>query len=416
MANDYNVRILTMHTRADLAAEIATIESYVEAVPRVLAKASQRLLRVERLGATEAMILKQELLALDGDALISPQVYLGDHTATTDALIFASLRQIRELARRLGALPLPPLQALAEQLVAVIDAAEPNERAALTIAGVRFAWGVRSYVMGILNVTPDSFSADGLADVASALAQAQRFADEGADIIDIGGESTRPGARPITITEELRRVVPVVALIARELALPISVDTYHAEVAAAALDAGAHMINDVWGLRRPEGGWNEPLAALVAARAVPLVLMHNRRASPSAGVHGGHYAAITYADLLGEVIGGLRACVAYAAAQGIPRERLIVDPGLGFGKTPAQNLTLMRRLGELRSIGLPILVGASRKSFIGLPLDLPAQARDEGTAATTALAIQAGADIVRVHNVLMNVRAARIADAITRVS
>jgi dihydropteroate synthase len=414
MASDYNVRILAMHSRADLAAEIATIESYAEAVPRVLAKASHRLLRVERLGATEAMILKQELLALDGDALISPTVYLGDRTATTDALIFASLRQIQELARRLGALPLPPLQALAEQLVATIAAAEPDERAALTIAGVRFAWGARSYVMGILNVTPDSFSADGLADVATALAQAQRFADEGADIIDIGGESTRPGARPIMLAEELRRVVPVVAEIARNLALPISVDTYHAEVAAAALDAGAHMINDVWGLRRPEGGWNEPLAALIAARAVPLVLMHNRRASPNIGAHGGHYAAVAYHDLLGEIIGGLRECVAYAEAQGIPRERLIIDPGLGFGKTPAQNLTLMRRLGELRCIGLPLLVGASRKSFIGLPLDLPPQARDEGTAATTALAIQSGADIVRVHNVLMNVRAARIADAITR--
>lgn len=414
MANDYNVRILTMHARADLAAEIATIASSAEAVPRVLAKASQRLLRVERLGATEAMLLKQELLALSADALISPTVYLDDHTATTDALIFASLRQIQELADRLGALPLPPVQALAAQLVAVIGAAEPDERATLMIGGVRFAWGARSYLMGILNVTPDSFSADGLADAATALAQAQRFADEGADIIDIGGESTRPGARPITIAEELRRVVPVVALIARTLALPISVDTYHAEVAAAALDAGAHMINDVWGLRRPEGGWNEPLAALVAARAVPLVLMHNRRASPNIGAHGGHYASVAYHDLLGEVIGGLRECVAYAEAQGIPRERLIVDPGLGFGKTPAQNLVLMRRLGELRSIGLPLLVGASRKSFIGLPLDLPPQARDEGTAATTALAIQAGADIVRVHNVLMNVRAARIADAITR--
>ncbi len=144
------------------------------------------------------------------------------------------------------------------------------------------------------------------------------------------------------------------------------------------------------------------------------MLTHNRRAAPSASAHGGHYAAVTYHDLLGEVIGGLRASVAYAEAQGIPRDRLIIDPGLGFGKTPAQNLTLLRRLGQLRSIGLPLLVGASRKSFIGLPLDLPPQERDEGTAATTALSVQAGADIIRVHNVKLNVRAARIADAVAR--
>jgi dihydropteroate synthase len=290
---------------------------------------------------------------------------------------------------------------------------------ALDLGTSRLEWGVRTYVMGIINVTPDSFSADGLAQpgadiAAAALEQASRAAAEGADILDIGGESTRPGAQPIGVDEELQRVLPAVTIVAHEVALPISIDTYHAEVAAAALDAGASLINDIWGLRTPEGGWNEPLAALAARRGSAIVLMHNRRAQATFGAIGGHYQAVEYDDLLGQIIAELRERVAFAESRGIPRHRIIVDPGLGFGKTPAQNLVLMRRLAELRTLDLPFMVGASRKSFIGLPLGLPPAERDEGTAATTALAIAAGADIVRVHNVRMNVRAARTADSIVR--
>jgi dihydropteroate synthase len=290
----------------------------------------------------------------------------------------------------------------------------------LDLGQTRLEWGARTYLMAIINVTPDSFSADGLAQpgadvAAAALEQARRAAAEGADLLDIGGESTRPGAQPIGVEEELRRVLPALRAIRSEVALPISIDTYHAEVAAAALNTGAQLINDIWGLRTPDGGWNEPLAALVAQRGAPIVLMHNRRAQPTLGTLGGHYQAVEYADLLGEIIADLHERVAFAESRGIPRARIIADPGLGFGKTPAQNLELMRRLSELRSLSLPLLVGASRKSFIGLPLGLPPGERDEGTAATTALAIAAGADIVRVHNVKLNLRAARISDAILRV-
>jgi dihydropteroate synthase len=420
MEHRYNTRFLALDSPADLEAEIRTIESYAEAVPRVLLKGSHRLLRAERLPAAAAMILKQELLALDGDALISPAVYLGDRDATTDALIFATLRQLADLARRCRALPLPALQALAAEIEDLLRADAPAGRGVLSVGGQQLGWGARTYVMGIVNATPDSFSADGLAQPgadlpAAALERARRCADEGADLIDVGGESTRPGARPLAIDEELRRVVPAVVAIAAELALPISVDTYHAEVAAAALDAGADMINDVWGLRTPDGNWNEQLAALAADRGVPIVLMHNRRARPATGAIGDHYRAVEYRDLLGEVIGGLREQVAYAISCGIRREQIIVDPGLGFGKTPEQNLVLLRRLSEFRSLGLLLLLGASRKSFVGLPLSLPPEERDEGTAATTALAVRAGADIVRVHNVQMNVRAARVADAVVRV-
>jgi dihydropteroate synthase len=297
--------------------------------------------------------------------------------------------------------------------------AEASERGALELGGHTLEWGTRTYVMGIINVTPDSFSADGLArpgadPAAAALEQARRFADEGADLLDVGGESTRPGAQPVAREEELRRVVPAVRALAEHVPLPVSVDTYHAEVAEAALDAGAHWVNDIWGLRLPEGGWNEPLARLVAARGVPIILMHNRRAQAQVGALGGHYPEVVYADLVAEVVAGLEESVAFAESCGIPRGRIVVDPGIGFGKTPRQNLVLLRRLGELRRLGLPLLLGTSRKSFIGLTLNLAPHQRDEGTAATTALGIQAGADIVRVHNVQMNVRAARVADAICR--
>lgn len=297
--------------------------------------------------------------------------------------------------------------------------AEPSPAPALTIGNKQFVWGTRTYIMAIINVTPDSFSADGLAQpganiAADALDQARRAAAEGADIIDIGGESTRPGAEPIGIEEELRRVLPTIRAIASEITLPISIDTYHAEVAAAALATGAHLINDIWGLRTPNGSWNTPLARLVAAQGAPIVLMHNRRAQATVGTLGGHYRDVVYTDLLGDIIAELSESVAYAEAQGIARANILADPGIGFGKTPNQNLELVRRLPDLQTLKLPLLIGASRKSFIGLPLGLAPQERDEGTAAVTALAIAAGADIVRVHNVQMNVRAARITDAIMR--
>lgn len=418
MTHLYNARFLNPHAMNDLASELATIETYAEALPRLVAKASHRLIRIEQIGATEAMILKQELLALGGDALISPAIYLGQRDGTTDAIIFASRRQLDSFVHRCTLFPLEGLQRLADEIQTLLHT-ESADRGTLKLAEHTWTWGARTYIMGIINCTPDSFSADGLLqpgiDTAeTALAQAQRLVHEGADIIDIGGESTRPGASIVSPDEERQRIIAAISAIAATLPIPISVDSYHAEVVAAALDAGAHLINDVWGLRTPDGTWNEPLAALAHERAVPIILMHNRRASHSSGTIGGHYPTVAYNDLLGDIIAGLRDRIEYALSHGIPREHIIVDPGLGFGKTPEQNMLLLRRLHELQSLGFPLLIGASRKSFIGLPLSLPPQARDEGTAAVTALAIQAGADIIRVHNVQMNLRAARLTDAIVR--
>ena len=288
----------------------------------------------------------------------------------------------------------------------------------LKVANRTFAWGARTYVMGILNITPDSFSGDGLADgndyVTAALAQAHDFAQAGADILDVGGESTRPGAEPVNAEEEKARVLPVIKAIASELNLPISIDSYKAEVVDAALNASAHLVNDVWGLRA-----DTELAALVAARNVPIILMHNRSNPVNADLRerlGGRYVGVEYENLIEDVKRELMDSVTIAKDAGINDEMIILDPGIGFGKTVEQNLELLDRCGEIRELGYPLLVGPSRKSFIGYTLDLPPDRRVEGTAAAVAVAIARGADIVRVHDVQVMARVAKMTDAITRRS
>jgi dihydropteroate synthase len=271
----------------------------------------------------------------------------------------------------------------------------------LTIGSATFAWGARTFVMGILNVTPDSFSGDGLlvaADpVDAAVAQARRMVADGADILDVGGASSRPGHAPVPPGEETARVVPVLRAVAAALPdTPLSVDTTSPAVAAAALDAGAAMLNDIWGVAE-----NTAMVRLAAERGVPIVLMHNR-------------AEARYRNVVAEVIEDLQRALDRALDAGVAWDRLIVDPGFGFGKTPDHNLALLEDLGALAVLGRPVLLGTSRKSTLGKLLDLPADQRVEATAATTALGIAAGVDIVRVHDVLENVRAARVADAILR--
>ncbi|MBP6789612.1 MAG: dihydropteroate synthase [Candidatus Promineofilum sp.] len=286
-----------------------------------------------------------------------------------------------------------------------------------------FQWGQRTYVMGIINVTPDSFSGDGVATVvadppprevvARAVDQARQFLADGADILDVGGESTRPGSVPVSAEEELARVLPVVR--ALRAALPeatISVDTYRAAVAAAALDSGADWINDVWGLRM-----DPHMAALAAARGCPVVIMHNRSKPKDVAQEqrlGGRYVGIRYTELITDIARELAEQMAIAFAAGVREEQIILDPGIGFGKTVEQNLELLDRLGELKALGRPLLIGPSRKSFIGYTLDLPPEDRVEGTAAAVAIGIDRGADIVRVHDVRAIARVARMTDRIVR--
>ena len=278
-------------------------------------------------------------------------------------------------------------------------------RGVMQIGPRAFAWGSRTYIMGVINVSPESFSGDGLRDPAEAVEQARRFIAEGADILDVGGQSTRPGPKKteagfeeITAGEEIRRVVPVIEGIRRELPeAPISVDTYKPAVARAALAAGAHLLNDVMGFRR------EPALARIAAEAhVPVVVMHNQRGGASG-------------DVIATIQEGLRASMRIAEDAGIPRGAVIVDPGFGFGWTPEQNIEILRRLRELETLGAPILVGTSRKSTVGIALGgAPVERRIFGTAATVALAIANGADIVRVHDVAEMAQVTRVADAIVR--
>lgn len=281
---------------------------------------------------------------------------------------------------------------------------------------IAFAWGQRTYVMGILNVTPDSFSGDGLGGggtaVAHAVAQAKQFVADGADILDIGGESTRPGSQPISASEEMVRVVPVIKAVRQAVDVPISIDTYRAAVAEAALAAGADWVNDVWGLRMdPE------MARLVADARCPVVIMHNRSRPKDVAQEaalGGRYIGVEYDDLIADVQRELAESVALAHAAGVGDAQIILDPGIGFGKTVSQNLQLLNQLDQFKTMGYPILVGTSRKSFIGYTLDLPPDQRMAGTAATVAIGIDRGADIVRVHDVAAMTQVARMTDQLVR--
>ena len=266
----------------------------------------------------------------------------------------------------------------------------------------QFDWGTRTFLMGIVNVSPDSFAGDGVDTVQAAVELAAHMVQDGADIIDVGGESTRPGSAPIPLREELSRVVPVVQAIRRQTNAPLSVDTYKYEVAQASLDEGADILNDIWGLKK------EPRLADLAARyGAAMVLMSNQRdVSP---LHD-----VVFDDIVRVVLDDLTRATREAVARGVPADRLIIDPGIGFGKTQPQNVALLTRLRELKTLGFPLLVGTSRKSVLGYLLDLPASERIEATAATVALAIERGADIVRVHDVKQMRRVCRVADAIVR--
>jgi dihydropteroate synthase len=287
----------------------------------------------------------------------------------------------------------------------------------LQIGNHIFDWGSRTYVMGILNITPDSFSGDGILakgdSVRAALDQARQFLADGADILDVGGESTRPGSQPVGADEEIERVIPVIEAVAREFpdAL-VSIDTYKARVAEAAFRAGAQLLNDVWALRA-----DPDLASVAAANGAPVILMHNRSSPASVEVReqlGNAYFGSAYDDLMEDIQRELLASVDLAVRAGVQETRILLDPGIGFGKTREHNLELIDRLGEIRSLGYPVLLGPSRKSFIGFTLDLPPDQRVEGTAATVAIGIARGADIIRVHDVREMARVAKMTDAIVR--
>ena len=260
-----------------------------------------------------------------------------------------------------------------------------------------FELGKRTYIMGILNVTPDSFSDGGkFNNIEMAIAHAKEMVAEGVDIIDIGGESTRPNHTVVGEEEEIKRVVPIIAALSKEIDIPISIDTYKGRVAECAIAAGAALINDVWGFKK------DPYMAKVAAKyGVPCCLMHNRDNTD-------------YNNLIEDILEDLQGCIDIALKAGVKEENIILDPGIGFGKTYEQNLAAMNKLEDLRKLGYSVLLGTSRKSMIGNALNLPVNERVEGTIATTVMGIMKGCDFVRVHDIKENKRAAIMTDAIVR--
>ncbi len=395
----FGIRLIEPRSLADIAAEMDAIGCDPRARDILVPKAQTCLLRVDGVSRNGANVLKQEMLARDGDAVLPSEAALGGPQRVS-VLLIGTHRQFRSLCRHFTR---EPQSFGLSDLAAAIDAALKGyrgERLGVTRCGeLTLEWGTRTYVMGILNVTPDSFARDGVgSDVAAAVARALQLVDEGADVLDVGGESTRPGSEPVDEAEELRRVLPVLRALAGEIGVPISIDTYRARVAEAALEAGAAMINDISGLSK-----DPHLARMAAERRAPLVVSHYRPFGQS-----------DYRDLMGEVTAELKANLQRALEAGVLEENVILDPGIGFGKKAAHSLELIGRLGELRIFGRPLLVGPSRKSFLGRLLELPVEERLEGTAASVALAIGRGADMVRVHDVGPMARVARVADAIAR--
>jgi dihydropteroate synthase len=360
-------------------------------VVRVAPQARGRVVRLDALAPRFVDLLEREMLAVGGEAAVG----------RASAILFGAPEHFEALAARLAEGP-AGARTLGRELAAGLAAWE-RRSFSLRLGGRVLELGGRTAVMGIVNVTPDSFS-DGGAHFAAgaAVEHGLRLAAEGADILDVGGESTRPGAEPVPAAEELRRVLPVVEALAARAGVPVSVDTTKAEVAEAALAAGAVMVNDVSALR-----FDPRLGAVAAAAGAALVVMHMR------GEPRTMQEAPAYGNLLAEVVAGLREGVARALAAGVDPERILVDPGIGFGKTAEHNLELLARLGELAVLGRPLVVGPSRKAFIGRVLGgAPPGERLEGTIAAACLAAERGAHLLRVHDVAAVRRGLAMADAI----
>ncbi len=393
------VRVLSLRSVEEAEKALREIGAHEAGVEIMTPKAQLRVVKITDLDPRAANILKQEMLARGGEAVLSADAYHLKDGKTT-ALAIGTLKQFADVVPKLGKQPFG-LKELSRKLKVALDAYE-SQPPALPVAGRLLDLAARTYVMGVVNVTPDSFSDGGEHfGVEAAVAHAKRLIEEGADIIDIGGESTRPGADPVPVEEEIARVLPVVERVSQETDGIVSIDTMKPEVADEAIRAGAHMVNDVSALSDPK------MLEVVATAGVPAVLMHMK------GTPRTMQRNPTYGDLMGEIIGFLKKRIEMAEAAGVAGEKLLVDPGIGFGKTVEHNLEIIKRLAELKVLGKGIVLGTSRKSFIGkvLNLDLPAE-RIFGTAASVAVGIVNGANVVRVHDVREMVQVARLADAI----
>ncbi|AVX19307.1 dihydropteroate synthase [Carboxydocella sporoproducens DSM 16521] len=391
-----NPRVVLIRNLEQARRELARIGADSGGVGVMAAKSVFLPVKLTGIGIKQAIILKQEMLSRGGEAAVHRAV--GNLSCEeTDVLLLGTLRQHLDLCKKLRSQPFG-LGRLAQEIEEVVKTAATGYRKwHWRWQGRELVLGERTLVMGILNVTPDSFSDGGkFNELTAAVKQAKAMVAAGADIIDVGGESTRPGHTPVDAEEEMARVLPVIKALVEEIDVPISVDTYKARVAEAAIQAGASIINDVWGLRA-----DRDMARVVAETGVPYIMMHNQQGTE-------------YRDLMGDVLAFFREGIDWLTAAGANLDLLALDPGIGFGKTYEHNLEVLARLDELRTLNYPILLGTSRKSVIGNTLGLPVNERVEGTGATVALGIAMGAEIVRVHDVEAMIRVARMTDAIVR--
>lgn len=394
--NKANPRVVLIRNLEQARSELARIGADSGGIGVMAPKAVFLPVKITGIGLKQAIILKQEMLSRGGEAAVSRAV--GNLSCEeTDVLLLGTVRQHQDLCKKLRSQPFGLSQLALEIEEVVRTAASGRRRWDWRWQGRELRLGEKTLVMGILNVTPDSFSDGGkYNELEAAVAQARAMVAAGADIIDVGGESTRPGHLPVDANEELARVLPVIKALAQEIDVPISIDTYKARVAEAAIQAGAGIINDVWGLRA-----DRDMARVVAETGVPYIMMHNQQGTE-------------YRDLMGDMLAFFREGIEWLAAAGANLDLIALDPGIGFGKTYEQNLEVLARLEELRTLNYPVLLGTSRKSVIGNTLGLPVNERVEGTGATVALGIAMGAEIVRVHDVEAMVRVARMTDAIVR--
>jgi len=364
-------------------------------------KAVSYLIKINSLSNITANILKQEMLSLGGDVAVARGALTGQ-AKRTDCLVMTNLSQFKRLKEKLGRQPFG-LSSLADRLSSAVT---NYQRGNFIFSCGAYKINIsprRTRIMGVVNITPDSFSGDGITHLSSdeIVARVERLVQEGADIVDIGGESTRPGARAVTVKEELRRTIPVVKKVSRRIKVPVSIDTHKPEVARQALDNGAVIVNDITGLR------DSRMPKIVASYKAGVIIMHMQGASPRTMQDNPRYLS-----LLDELIGYFNKIIKDAVSKGISREGIIIDPGIGFGKTLEHNLEILNNLREFKILGQPILVGPSRKSFIGRISGSAPQERDSGTIAACVLASRNGANIVRVHDIRQIRQALRISDAI----
>ncbi len=407
--NRFNVRVFACARPHDWESEMVAIGAEWEGVQRMAPKAQHFVIKVHGLRTPAVLILKEEMLAKGGDAAIHRDV-ITHKVERSDVLLMGTEKAITRVLEGLRAQPFE-LPAIADEIQAAMENTmrgfplTPADSGLTTrLRPFYAALRERTVIMGILNVTPDSFSDGGIdASADAAVERALAMIADGADVIDIGGESSRPGAESVSAVDEMARVIPVIAALAGRSDTPISVDTCKPEVARAALDAGADIINDITGLASQE------MRELAAERKAPSIIMHMK------GTPQTMQTEAEYADLIPEIMAYFRDRIALAVEAGLASEYIILDPGIGFAKTAEHNMEIIRKLADFKAIGLPILIGTSRKAFIGKALGgVPADQRLFGTAATVALSIQNGANIIRVHDVAEMAQVARMTDAVVR--